>query len=65
MAFLSGLPETRFVYLDGIGAVLLLPPRALPNPGTQAPGQPAPELSVSGKVSGPQVIVFRGSGLLI
>lgn len=61
MAFLAGLPETRFVYLDGIGAVLLLPPRGLPNPATLAPGQPAPELSVSGKVSGPQVLVIRGS----
>jgi hypothetical protein len=60
MAFLSGLPETRFVYLDGIGAVLLLPP-APAQPRHSGPRQPAPELSVSGKVSGPQVIVFRGS----
>ena len=56
MVFLSGLPETRFVYLDGIGAVFLLPPRSLPNPPVQRPGQAKPEISVSGAPNGPQVL---------
>lgn len=60
MAFLSGLPETRFVYLDGVGAVFLLPPRSLPVAPTSKPGQPPPEISVSGAQTGPQVLVFRG-----
>lgn len=30
VVFLSGLPETRCTYLPGIGAIYLLPPRALP-----------------------------------
>ena len=57
MVFLSGLPETRFVYLDGIGAVFLLPPRALPNLPAERPGQAKPEISVSGAPNGPQVLV--------
>jgi hypothetical protein len=56
IVFFSGLPETRFVYLDGIGAVFLLPPRALPNPPAPRPDQAKPEISVSG---GPQVLVVR------
>ena len=56
MVFLSGLPETRFVYLDGIGAVFLLPPRSLPNPPAPRPGQAKPEISVSGAPNGPQVL---------
>lgn len=56
IVFLSGLPETRFVYLDGIGAVFLLPPRSLPNPPAPKPDQTKPEISVSG---GPQVLVVR------
>ena len=57
MVFLSGLPETRFVYLDGIGAVFLLPPRSLPNPPAAKPGQAKPEITVSGAPNGPQVLV--------
>jgi len=56
IAFLSGLPETRFVYLDGIGAVFLLPPRSFPNPPAPRPDQSKPEISVTG---GPQVLVVR------
>ena len=59
MVFLSGLPETRFVYLDGIGAVFLLPPRSLPNPPPPRSDQAAPEISVSGAPNGPQVMVIR------
>jgi hypothetical protein len=59
MVFLSGLPETRFVYLDGIGPIFLLPPRSLPNPLPKKPDQPSPEISVSGAPNGPQVIVFK------
>jgi hypothetical protein len=59
MAFLSGLPETRFVYLDGIGAVFLLPPRSLPSTPAPKADQPAPEISVTGAPTGPQVLVFR------
>ena len=59
MAFLSGLPETRFVYLDGVGAIFLLPPRSLPIPPTQRPDQPAPEISVSDAPTGPQILVIR------
>jgi len=58
MVFLSGLPETRFVYLDGIGAVFLLPPRSLPNPVPRA-DQAKPEISVSGAPNGPQVLVMK------
>lgn len=47
MVFLSGLPETRFVYLDGVGAIFLLPPRSLPNPPQPRADQPPPEISVS------------------
>lgn len=62
MAFLSGLPETRYVYIDGVGAVLLLPPRAVPLQVTTRPGEQAkPEVSVSGRVTGPQVIVLKGT----
>lgn len=57
MVFLSGLPETRFVYLDGIGPVFLLPPRALPNPPAPKADQAKPEISVSGAPNGPQVMV--------
>lgn len=57
MVFLSGLPETRFVYLDGIGAVFLLPPRSLPNPPDPKAGQAKPEITVSGAPNGPQVLV--------
>lgn len=60
MAFLAGLPETRFVYLDGVGAIFLLPPRALPAQSPPRIGQPAPEISVSGAPTGPQVFVLRG-----
>ncbi len=48
MAFMSGIPETRSVYLDGVGAVFLLPARALPRRSAPRPDEPAPELSVSG-----------------
>ncbi|MEO8501414.1 MAG: hypothetical protein ABI565_10905 [Vicinamibacteria bacterium] len=59
MVFISGLPETRFVYLEGIGPVFLLPPRALPNPlAAKGDGNP-PEISVSGTRLGPQVLVLR------
>lgn len=57
MIFLSSLPETRSVYLDGIGAVFLLPPRSLPNPPAAKAGQAKPEISVSGAPNGPQVLV--------
>lgn len=63
MVFLSGLPETRFIYLDGVGAVFLLPPRALPDPVLTTPGQPLPEISVSaarpGTPAGQQAIAFK------
>ena len=59
MVFLSGLPETRFVYLDGVGAVFLLPPRSLPNPPAPKADQAKPEISVSGAPNGPQVLVIR------
>jgi hypothetical protein len=59
MVFLSGLPETRFVYLDGIGPVFLLPPRALPNPPAPKADEAKPEISVSGAPNGPQVMVVR------
>lgn len=59
MVFISGLPETRFVYLDGIGAVFLLPPRSLPHPPLPKSDQNAPEISVSGTPVGPQVLVLR------
>jgi len=59
MVFLSGLPETRFVYLDGIGAVFLLPPRSLPNAPAPRSDEAAPEISVSGAPTGPQVMVVR------
>ena len=60
MVFLSGLPETRFVYLEGIGPVFLLPPRALPNrPAPPTTDQAKPEISVSGAPNGPQVMVLR------
>jgi hypothetical protein len=59
MVFLSGLPETRFVYLEGIGAVFLLPPRALPDPPPPKTDQAAPEISVSGAPTGPQVVVVQ------
>lgn len=61
MAFLSGLPETRFVYLDGVGAIFLLPPRSLPPPSEANPAKPRPEISLStpgGAQGGPQVLVF-------
>lgn len=60
MVFLSGLPETRFVYLDGIGAVFLLPPRSLPPVPSPKAGQATPEISVSGAPTGPQVLVVKG-----
>jgi hypothetical protein len=59
MVFLSGLPETRFVYLEGEGAIFLLPPRSLPVPPLPHSGQPVPEISVSGSPSGPQVLATR------
>ena len=63
MAFLTGLPETRFVYLDGVGAIFLLPPRALPEVPEVRPGQPAPEISVStarpGAPPESQVVVLK------
>src|SRR5262245_31067747 len=51
VVFAAGLPETRFVYLDGIGAVFLLPPRALPNPAPPKTKEAAPEISVSARPS--------------
>jgi hypothetical protein len=60
MVFLSGLPETRFVYLDGVGAVFLLPPRSLPPVPSPKQGGQTPEVSVSGAPTGPQVLVFKG-----
>ncbi|MEO5762379.1 MAG: hypothetical protein ABIR28_08710 [Vicinamibacteria bacterium] len=61
--FLAGLPETRFVYLDGVGAIFLLSPRSLPTVPATVPGQPAPEISVSTSrptaAAGPQVMVNR------
>lgn len=59
MVFLSGLPETRFVYLEGEGAFFLLPPRSLPVSPLPPSGQPAPEISVSGSPLGPQVLVMK------
>ena len=59
MVFISGLPETRSVYLDGIGAVFLLPPRSLPNPPAPRSDAAPPEISVSGAHTGPQVLVVR------
>ena len=63
MVFLSGLPETRFLYLDGVGAIFLLPPRSLPPPPNPRSDQPVPEISVSaarpGTPPGPQVLVRR------
>jgi len=63
MVFMSGLPETRFVYLDGVGAVFLLPARSLPTPIESHKGEPAPELSVTGAShpapEGPQVLVVQ------
>lgn len=59
IVFLSGLPETRFVYLEGLGPVFLLPPRALPNPPAPPADQAKPEISVSGSPTGPQVMVVR------
>lgn len=65
MVFMSGLPETRFVYLDGVGAVFLLPARSLPRAPAE-PGQPEPEISVSATRpeggTGPQVMVIRRPG---
>jgi hypothetical protein len=60
MVFLAGLPETRFVYLDGVGAVFLLPPRSLPPEPPPRAAQATPEISVSGAPTGPQVLVFKG-----
>lgn len=60
MVFLAGLPETRFVYLDGVGAIFLLPPRSLPAESSPKSEQAAPEISVSGAPTGPQVVVIRG-----
>lgn len=57
MVFLAGLPETRFVYLDGIGAIFLLPPRSLPPQSSPRSEQAKPEISVSGATTGPQVLV--------
>ena len=57
MVFLAGLPETRFVYLDGIGAIFLLPPRSLPPQASVKSDQAKPEISVSGAPTGPQVLV--------
>jgi hypothetical protein len=62
VVFAAGLPETRFVYLEGIGAVFLLPPRALPNPAPMKTKEAAPEISVSAirpstPAAGPQVVV--------
>lgn len=58
MAFLSGLPETRYVYIEGMGAVLLLPPRALPLQVTLRTGEPGkPEVSASGRLNGGQIII--------
>lgn len=59
MVFLSGLPETRFVYLDGIGPIFLLPPRSLPNPPAPQSDKAPPEISVTGAPTGPQVLVLR------
>lgn len=59
MVFLAGLPETRFVYLDGVGAIFLLPPRSLPADPTPRAEQAKPEISVSGGPAGPQVQVIR------
>jgi len=59
MVFLAGLPETRFVYLDGVGAVFLLPPRSLPPEPAPKANQSTPEISVSGAPTGPQVFVFK------
>ena len=62
VVFAAGLPETRFVYLDGVGAVFLLPPRALPNPLPPKAKEAAPEISVSSArpgvpPAGPQVVI--------
>lgn len=59
MVFLAGLPETRFVYLDGVGAIFLLPPRSLPSEPSPNSEQVTPEISVSGAPTGPQVLVIR------
>jgi hypothetical protein len=59
MVFMSGLPETRFVYLDGVGAIFLLPARSLPTPPTPRSDQPPPELSVSRASHGPQVVLIQ------
>jgi hypothetical protein len=52
--------ETRFVYLDGVGPVFLLPPRSLPSAPSPRSGQATPEISVSGAPTGPQVLVVKG-----
>lgn len=59
MVFFSGLPETRFVYLDGVGAVFLLPPRSLPAPRTPRPDGQTPEISVSRAPASTQVVVIK------
>lgn len=59
IVFLSGLPETRSLYLEGVGAIFLLPPRSLPNPPANNVGQPLPEISVSGAPVRPQVLVIQ------
>jgi hypothetical protein len=59
MVFLSALPDTRFVYIEGVGAVFLPPARSLPELPSPRPAQPVPEISVSGSPSGPQVTAIR------
>ena len=63
MVLMSGLPETRFVYIDGVGPVFLLPPRSLPAKPPARSGQTPPEVSVSttrpgSTTAGPQVMVL-------
>jgi hypothetical protein len=41
VVFLSGLPETRCTYLPGVGAIYILPPRALPPEANERPASRA------------------------
>lgn len=59
IVFLSGLPETRSLYLDGVGAIFLLPPRSLPTPPVEDAAKSRPEISVSGAPASPQLLVIQ------
>jgi hypothetical protein len=59
IVFLSGLPETRSLYLDGVGAIFLLPPRSLPTPPAEDAAKSRPEISVAAAPASPQVLVIQ------